>query len=275
MCDGLKESNVELWKAWRLGDWNTFAGQYFQEWSPLKHTVRSFQPNKNNVIVGGLDWGYSAPFSFHLAEVKKLSYNEQIFYRVKPFLECYGTQKTAKEWSEAMIKEMTGYGIDFKDILWIQADPAIFNKATDGSVSIRDQFIKANEGWRILRPGSNDRIPGWMNYHQWLSTAPDGLPYYQVAMECKELIRTLPELIHDELKVEDVETDGEDHAPDDQRYMLKGLKWLGTQSGATSHLPTRKRPQTALVDPKTGKQVSINLGKFGQQQVKTKSWWTT
>jgi phage terminase large subunit len=274
MLDGLKFTNEELWKAWRLGDWNTFAGQYFPEWTTLKHTVLSFQPKPTNVIVGGLDWGYSNPFSFHLAEVKKLSYKEQIFYRVKPFLECYGTQKTAREWSDTILKEMEKFHLTLDDVTWIQADPAIFNKSTDGSISIRDQFIKANDGWRKLRPASNDRIAGWMNMHQWLSDAPDGLPYYQVALNCENLIRTLPQLIHDELNVEDVDSDDEDHAPDEQRYMLKGLKWLGVSSGEISHLTQVKRKQTALINPQTGKQVSINLGTFGQQQIKQKSWWT-
>ncbi len=37
---------------------------------------------------------------------------------------------------------------------------------------------------------------------------------------CQNLVRTLPGLVHDELKPEDVNTDGEDHAPDALRYGL-------------------------------------------------------
>jgi phage terminase large subunit len=259
-------------KAYLEGSWDVFAGQYFPEWSPLKHTVLSFKPT-TGIIIGGMDWGYSNPFSFHLAEVKKLIYKEQQFYRVRPFLECYGTEKTAQEWSSVCIQEMEKFGLTLDNVEWIQADPAMFNKTTDGSISIRDQFVKANAGWRKLKPGSNDRIPGWMNYHQWLSIAPDGLPYYQVALNCKNLVRTLPQLIHDELKVEDVDSDVEDHAPDDQRYMLKGLKWLGVKSGDVSHLPKTKRKQAAMINPRTGKQVSINLGAFETAKEQKKSWW--
>jgi len=37
---------------------------------------------------------------------------------------------------------------------------------------------------------------------------------------CPNLVRTLPQLVHDEGKPEDVNTDGEDHAPDSLRYGL-------------------------------------------------------
>lgn len=264
-------------KAYLEGSWDVFAGQYFPEWSALKHTVLSFKPNKGNIIVGGMDWGYSAPFAFYLAEVKKLTYKEETFYRTRTFLECYGTQKTAGEWSEIIEKEMARFGITFSDLLWVQADPAMFNRATDGSVSIRDQFIKANEGWRKLKPASNDRKPGWDNMRQWLSMAPDGLPYFQSAISCANLNRTLPQLIHDELDIEDVETNRkggiDDDASDAIRYMLKGLKWLGTTSGATSRLPAPKRKHPALINPRTGKEVSINLGAFEEVKPKLNGWW--
>lgn len=37
---------------------------------------------------------------------------------------------------------------------------------------------------------------------------------------CKEFIRTIPTLQYDDHKVEDVDTDGEDHIADEWRYML-------------------------------------------------------
>lgn len=69
--DSLKDTDTELWKAWRLGDWDTFAGQFFREFKRSSHVVLPFIPDKTtSVIVGGMDWGYNAPFSFHLAQVK-------------------------------------------------------------------------------------------------------------------------------------------------------------------------------------------------------------
>lgn len=231
--DSLKDTDTELWKAWRLGDWDTFAGQFFREFKRSSHVVLPFIPDKTtSVIVGGMDWGYNAPFSFHLAQVKPvyLTGGEK-FFRTTTFFEVYGTGKTPAEWNEQIQKVLQRFKVRLTDISFIKADPAMFNKGTDGSMSIRDQFYKEDNDWRILQPGSNDRIPGWAQMHTWLAIAPDGDPYWQITDNCTELIRTLPALVHDELKVEDVDTTGEDHAPDDQRYMLKALKHLEGRTG--------------------------------------------
>jgi len=252
-------------RAYMEGDWDVFAGQFFSEWRDALHTCEPFNPLKSNVIVGGLDWGRTHPFSFHLAEVSRIVLESGAkFHRVKPFMEVYGTDKTPADWAAIIESKAKNYGITLKDIAWVQADNRIFVTGEDNSISIRDQFVQANPEWRrILKPSSKDRIGGWENYHKWLKIAPDGIPYYQVSTDCPNLIRTLPELIHDDIKVEDVDTDGEDHAPDEQQYMLKKLKWIDAGSvGAMIHpRPNAKGMLTApqFIDQK---QLSVNLDVF-------------
>lgn len=260
--DALKDTDEELWKAWRLGDWNTFAGQYFREWNKELHIINPFIPNRNNIIVGGMDWGRTAPFSFHLTEVSKQVYEGTNFHRAKTFLEVYGTDKTPKDWADEIKQKLSFFRLDIGDITWIQGDPAMFTKGLDNSLSISDQFRR--EEIRI-KPGSNDRVGGWENLHNWLSIAPDGLPYWQIGDNCINLIRTLPELVHDENKVEDVDTSGEDHAPDDQRYQFKALKWIDGKVGGVKYKDAKPQiKHTAQIDPKTGRQVSIDLDKFSK-----------
>ena len=43
---------------------------------------------------------------------------------------------------------------------------------------------------------------------------------------CKHTIRTLPALQHDESRIEDVDTDGEDHAADETRYACMSRPWM-------------------------------------------------
>lgn len=246
-------------RAYLDGDWDIFEGQYFSEWRDKLHVCLPFIPLKTNVIVGGMDWGRTKPFSFHLAEVSRVNLNGVVFYRVKVFCEVYGTEKTPAEWWDVIKEKLKIYNLEPKDITWIQADPAMFTKGQDGSISIKDQFIKANDEFgRKIKPGSNDRIGGWENYHTWLGIAPDGIPYYQVSSDCPNLIRTLPELVHDELKVEDVDTQGEDHAPDDQRYMLKKIKHIDAVGAAIKPRPNAVyMPQAPRFI--AGKQVGIDL----------------
>lgn len=265
-------------KAWRDGSWSVFAGQYFSEWNDSLHTVLPFQLTPGSVILGGMDWGYNAPFALVLTECKKVYYKEITFWRARTFLEVYGTERTPREWAPIIEKALSDYGITWEDITWIQADPAMFNKSTDGSISIRDQFIKAGEGFRKLKPASNDRIPGWQNLHSWLSLAPDGLPYWQVSMNCENLIRTFPELIHDDLKIEDVNTDRKGGIDDDLgdaiRYQFKGFKFEPGKVGEVLHTtPQRTRPRSALIDQKTGREISVNLGAFESSRRPQKSWW--
>lgn len=238
-------------KAYLEGSWDVFAGQYFDMWMPNLHVIRPFVPSSNELVVGGMDWGRAKPFSFHLATVGKEYVRNEFgdinwFYRTKTFLEVYGTNRTPEEWSKRIKEELKVYKLSLNDISWVQADPTIFNKGNDGSMSIYDQFIKEDDRWRILQPARNDRIPGWVYMVHWLSTAPDGRPYWQVTENCTNLIRTLPELIHDENDVEDVDTEGEDHAADDQRYMLRNLKLI---EGITGQI----RSKTEIVGRHEGK----------------------
>lgn len=260
--DALKDSDVELWKAWRLGDWNTFAGQFFKEFRIDLHTIKYYFPFKSNVIVGGLDWGRSDPFATLFTEVKLVEHNGIKFFRAITFAEVYGTDKMPKEWGAEIKKELDKFNLDLNDISWIRCDNQIFNKGLDNSRSIYDQFVDEDEKFRtLLKPASKERIGGWENLHNWLSIAPDGLPYWQITENCVNLIRTLPQLVHDDNKVEDTDQTGEDHAPDGSRYTFKHLKWIDAKLGAVFHgMESKTINKTAefIGD----KQVSINLDSF-------------
>lgn len=227
------------------GSWDYFVGQYFDMWNPNQHIINPFVP-KESLVVGGLDWGRAKPFSFHLATIEKLFFRDvkgdfKSFYRTKTFYEAYGVEKHPYEWADQIKAEIDSkFGLKLTDIDWIQAEPRIFDKVSDGGISIRDQFIQADPDWRILKPAVNDRIPGWVYMKRWMSDAPDGYPYWQITKNCTNLIRTLPDLVYDENIHEDLDTEGEDHAADDERYMLRAIK---LQDGITGQIPNKKYQQ--------------------------------
>ena len=229
-------------KAYLEGSWDVFAGQFFTEWGQ-RHIINPFVP-KDQIIVGGMDWGRAKPFSFHLATVDKVFWqNEENesepFYRVKTFFEVYGVEKDPSEWGNLIKEELANrFSLTLNDIEWVQCDPTIFNKGNDNGVSIADQFIESDERWRLLKPAKNDRIQGWTIVHKWLSNAPDGVPFYQVASNCKNLIRTLPELVHDENIIEDVDSGGEDHClkGDTLIYTTEGKKRIEDLVGKEGYL---------------------------------------
>lgn len=255
--EGLKETDVELWKAWRLGDWDTFAGQYFREFRRDLHVLPyDYIPQADDIHIGGMDWGRADPFAFIGTVIRKIEWlnpetlNEHTFYRAITYKEVYGTEKRPEEWGEIIrtVVPLTKYR-------FIQADTQIYNPGNDKSMSIYEQFCQFDEEYRgRLRPASKERVGGWENMRKWLSIAPDGKPYWQINPSCTNLIRTLPELVHDENNVEDVDTTGEDHAEDAVRYMFKALRWIDGRARPVPHGtgqrvqagPLIKRPVEAL-----------------------------
>jgi phage terminase large subunit len=274
--ESLKDTDVELWKAWRNGDWNTFAGQYFKEWSPNLHIMDSFTPKGGLYHIGGLDWGRTDPFCFLPSIILPITYEDILdgtvykFYRVITYREFYGTDKSPKEWSQIITPAMDKMGVPISQLTWIQADNQIFNPQNDNSISIADQFYQDNLAWQgKLKAASKERIGGWENMHNWLSLAPDGLPYWLITANCTNLIASIPELIHDDNIVEDVNhQSSHDHAPDAARYMLKALKWIDAYAGAVRH--HGGKPPTKL---KTISRVAmVNTDDFAIAVDKRRDW---
>ena len=54
--------------------------------------------------------------------------------------------------------------------------------------------------------------------HYRMAFDENGYPMMYIFKNCKGFIRTIPQLMYDEHKVEDLDTDGEDHVADEVRY---------------------------------------------------------
>lgn len=242
--DGLKETQPELYKAWRHGDWDVFAGQFFKEFNRLTHVIKPFMPKADIPRIGGLDWGRSDPFAYVPSIAYTVKYTgldktnpfdqtvkDYTFTRVITFQEAYGTDKMPKEWAERM-----NLLANIDSVSWIACDNQIYNTSdTDHSTSIYQQFCDYDPRfYGKMIAASKERIGGWENIHNWLSIAPDGRPYWMITENCINLIRTLPELIHDDIKVEDIDEAGEDHAPDAARYLLKNVRWIDAKLGGVN-----------------------------------------
>ena len=211
-------------EAWLNGRWDIFSGQVFEEFRDdpehyidrqWTHVIEPFDIPPGWKIYRSYDFGYSRPFSVAWHAV---DYDGRI-YRI---LELYGWTGTANEgckWSpdkqfEEIHKIETQHPyLKGKKIQGI-ADPAIWNKSTGDSVydsAVRNQVY--------FSKGDNERIAGLMQVHYRLSFDENGIPMMYFFKNCKAIIRTLPLLMYDETHVEDIDTDMEDHAYDDLRYM--------------------------------------------------------
>jgi hypothetical protein len=93
------------------------------------------------------------------------------------------------------------------------ADPSIWDASRGKSVA-----ESASDHKIYFDPGDNERIAGWMQVHYRLAFDENGFPMMYVFENCKAFIRTIPALQYDDHKVEDLDTDGEDHVADEVRY---------------------------------------------------------
>ncbi len=215
--------------AWRDGSWEIYQGQYFNEFvnSPehyadghYTHVIDPIPIRPRWTIYRGLDWGHFRPFSVGWYAVDE----DGIMYR---FRELYGVQKSGKEslpnegveWPPEQlfmkIKEIesTAPELKGKQIIGI-ADPAIFKSQTGVSIA-----NTAEECGVYFYPGDNTRLAGWMQCRYRLQFNEYGIPRFYVFNTCREFIRTITTLQHDEKDVEDLDTDGEDHIADEWRYV--------------------------------------------------------
>lgn len=212
-------------KALLDGDWDTFQGQVFMEWRDdpagydsrrWSHVINDFDIDGSWKIYRSFDFGYAKPFSVGWTALDH--YGK--LYRIKEYYGCTrqpntGIKITPQEIARN-IKEIenTDPNLRGRQIIGI-ADPSIWDQSRGESIA--DMMEK--EGL-FFSPGDNTRLAGKMQFHYRLAFDSEGFPMFYVFRSCKDFIRTIPNLVYDEKKVEDIDTDGEDHIYDEQRYLF-------------------------------------------------------
>ena len=212
----------QLVKAWLEGDWSIIAGAYFPEFSVDRHVIAPRGLPDHWLRYRAFDWGSARPFcclwvAVSDGTIPALPRGALVVYR-----EWYGSTGQPNE-GLRMPADKVAEGIATREagdkLSFGVADPAIFT--SDGGPSIAERMHKAAKV--LFRPADNARVArsgamgGWDQVRSRL-VGEDDKPALYVFSTCTHLIRTLPALQHDEHKPEDVDTEGEDHAPDTLRY---------------------------------------------------------
>jgi len=102
-------------------------------------------------------------------------------------------------------------------------DPACFREDGGPSIAERMNKVLIRAKRRPFHAADNARVPqrgsmgGWDQLRARL-VGIDELPMIYCFATCAASIRTIPALQHDIAKMEDVNTEGEDHAADEWRY---------------------------------------------------------
>ena len=201
-----------LRRAFLDGEWDVYAGQYFDIFSPERHTVRpeqvQLEPWTTRWI--SIDWGFEHPSAVYWHATRPdgsvVTYREFVQNHLSP-------RMLAAAIAERSVDRL-GRAERIRDI-FLSPD-AFAQRSADASIAEQLGDGLAAAGLPRPTPADNDRVGGWMLMYQELEA-----DHWAIADNCTRLIENLPTLTRDPANVEDVlKCDGDDPA-DAARYGLK------------------------------------------------------
>lgn len=196
-------------KALLEGMWDIFDGQFYPEFSKEIHVIQPFRIPLEWERFRSLDYGLDMTACY--------------WWAVAPDATCYIYRELHQPGlilSQAAKKILELTPID-ENISYTVASPDLFNRRQETGKS--GQEIMMDEGLYITK-ADNNRIGGWRALREYLQPYENEFGEVagrvQIFNTCKNLIRCLPALIHDEHNSEDASNEPHDvtHAPESMRY---------------------------------------------------------
>lgn len=217
------------WKlrAYRFGDWDIAAGQYFSTWSHDHHTCEPFILPKHWPVWGCFDYGFTHPSAFYLLA--------EFDGGITITGEHVEAKKLPKDHAEAMARIAARHGRNIADIAVFAGADVFANKGDADAKTIAQQYLSFGVS---MVPAPMDRISGWGEMLDLLgdpARSENPIPArLKITRDCVKLIECIPALQHNPNKPEDVlkwdiddEGMGGDDPGDSARYgvMARLLQW--------------------------------------------------
>ena len=236
----LEKLPPKIREAWLYGRWDVYEGQFFEDFrldpDSAKCAERGITPElarreglwthvidpldlsegsrRGWEIYRSYDFGYAKPFSCGWWAVDY----DGVIYRIMELYGCTDTPNEGVKWDpDRQFREI--YKIEHEHP-WLKgrhitgvADPAIWDKSRGESI-----YDMAARCGVYFTPGDHERLAGWMQCHYRMQFDENGRARMYVFSSCKAFLRTIPQLMYDEHKVEDLNTSQEDHIADEWRY---------------------------------------------------------
>lgn len=232
-----------LREMWLYGNWDIYEGQFFEDFriepdvraarehgcgldaEQLRaqgrwcHVIEPFDLSAGErrgwSILRSYDFGYGRPFS---CAWWAMDYDGTL-YRIMELYGCAGTPNEGLRWTpDRQFSEIHRLETEHP---WLKgrriegvADPSIWDTSRGESIA----ETAARYGV-YFSPGDNNRVPGWMQCHYRLQFDEQGYSRMYVFKNCEAFIRTVPLMIYDGSRPEDLDTELEDHVCDEWRYL--------------------------------------------------------
>ena len=207
-----------LARAWRWGEWDVFAGQFFSTWRAQTHVVPAFEIPDFWPIFGSVDYGFNA----RTREEKPFVYG---LYTADPEHHIYRIDElAAAAWDiEKQKSEIARLEARYaQPVMYRVGCPSMFTSQQHQGPTISEMYADRGIGGAVLpvlKPDS-DRVSGWARCREWLNDAPDGRPWFMSFDRCNHFNQQVTAVIFDERHPEDIDPNCEDHAVEEWRHLL-------------------------------------------------------
>lgn len=225
-----------LQKAWLDGDWDIVAGGMFDDiWRREKHVIKPFKIPFSWKVQRAYDWGSYKPFSVGwwaisdgteavLADGSKRHFPTGSFFRISEWYGWNGNPNKGlrmldKDIAEGIVEHEKNMGYKVKDG---PADTSIFDEE-NGQSTVRE-YRPFGIYWKRADKKPGSRVAGWRKLRELLLAVIRNdreSPHLYCFDTCIQFIRTVPGLPRDKKKLDDVDTNAEDHIGDETRYMIR------------------------------------------------------
>ncbi len=225
-----------LRRAFLEGDWNVFAGQYFDVFEFGRHTVRAetlrLEPWWPRWI--SIDWGFQHPSAVYWhcalpAPAKSAHPHDDnasaLSTRIVTYREFVQSGLSPRMLAQGIAERS---GRERISDVFLSPD-AFAHRTSEASIAEQLGEVLAASGLPRPAPADDDRIGGWQFMYQLLESDA-----WLITENCAKLIDCLPQLVRDNRRVEDIrKVDGDDPA-DAARYgLVSGGRLAGVGAALT------------------------------------------
>lgn len=192
---------ASLRAAWLYGSWDVFSGQFFPEFDEALHVCEPFPLPRDAAYYCAVDYGLDMLAALFIAvNADGCAYVYDEVYESNLIVSA----------AAAKIREKLPEGAV------VIAPVDLWARGKDSGRSAAELFAEHGVYFTKIVP---DRVDGWLSLKEWLATS-SGAPHLMIFRRCRNLIRCLPQLLHDTHRPGDAATEPHEitHAPDALRY---------------------------------------------------------
>ncbi len=258
-----------LRRAFLDGDWNVFAGQYFDIFDVGRHTARPEELQLEHWWPRwiSVDWGFHHPSAvyWHCAVPAAVNSRQSIVYSKNPGVQNAGNAVdyqlstvnsrivTYREFvqdglSPRMLAQAIAERSGREQIREVFLSPDAFaHRTAEASIAEQIGDVLGMNGLPRPVPADDDRIGGWQLMYQMLESDA-----WLIAENCTQLIDCLPLLVRDDRRVEDIRKAEGDDPADSARYgLVSGSRFLSSgvipRSDATRDMSLGPAPSATFI----------------------------